>query len=55
MQIPPWETWRNNFIQDAPEPVARSIWERLSPEPAQVNMDKLDLKYFYSLKIPNPA
>jgi len=52
MQIPPWETWRGNFIQDVPEPVARSTWELLSPEPSQVNLDKLDLKRFYSLTIP---
>jgi len=52
MQVPPWETWRDNFIQDAPESVARSTWAQLSPEPAQVNLDKLDLKRFYSLKIP---
>jgi len=48
----PWEIWRDNFIQDAPESVARSIWEQLSPEPNQVNLDKLDLKRFYSLAIP---
>ena len=53
MQIPPWETWRDNFIQDAPESVARSTWEQLSPEPAQVNLDKLDLNLFYSLKVPH--
>jgi pimeloyl-ACP methyl ester carboxylesterase len=52
MQVPRWETWRGNFIQDAPESVARSTWGRLSPEPAQVNLDKLNLKRFYSLKIP---
>lgn len=49
---PPWETWRDNFIQDAPESVARSTWEQLSPEPGQVNLDRLDLKRFYSLAIP---
>src|SRR5215469_1071127 len=48
----PWETWRDNFIQDAPESLARSTWERLSAEPAQVNLDSLDLKRFYSLVIP---
>ena len=48
----PWEIWRDNFIQDAPEPVARSLWEQLSPEPNQVNLDKLCLKRFYSLAIP---
>jgi pimeloyl-ACP methyl ester carboxylesterase len=47
----PWEIWHDNFIQDAPEPVARSLWEQLSPEPNQVNLDKLCLKRFYSLAI----
>jgi pimeloyl-ACP methyl ester carboxylesterase len=49
---PPWETWRDNFIQGAPEPLARSTWELLSPEPSQVNLDNIDLKFFYSLDIP---
>ena len=48
----PWEVWRDNFIQDAPEPGARSLWEQLSPEPNQVNLDRLDLTRFYSLAIP---
>jgi pimeloyl-ACP methyl ester carboxylesterase len=48
----PWEIWRDNFIQDAPEPVARSLWEQLSPEPNQVNLDKLCLRRFYSLAVP---
>ena len=48
----PWEAWRDSFMQDAPEPVARAIWEQLSPEPHQVNLDKLDLKRFYSLGTP---
>jgi pimeloyl-ACP methyl ester carboxylesterase len=47
----PWEVWRDNFMQDAPESAARSIWEQLSPEPNQVNLDKLDLKRFYSLAV----
>jgi hypothetical protein len=49
---PPWETWRDNFIQDAPESLARSTWEQLSPEPAQVNFDTLDVKRFYTLAVP---
>jgi len=49
---PPWETWRDNFIQDAPEPLAQWAWEQLSPKPAQVNLDNLDLTRFYSLDIP---
>jgi len=48
----PWEIWRDNFMQDAPESTARSVWEQLAPEPNQVNHDKLDLKRFYSLSVP---
>jgi len=48
----PWEIWRDCFIQDAPEAMARSIWAQLSPEPNQVNLDRLDLKTFYSLATP---
>jgi pimeloyl-ACP methyl ester carboxylesterase len=48
----PWEIWRDNFMQDAPEREAHSIWEQLSPEPNKVNLDRLDLKRFYSLAIP---
>ena len=47
----PWEIWHDNFIQDAPESLARSIWEQLSPEPNQVNLDRIDLKGFYSLDL----
>jgi len=47
----PWETWRDNFIQDAPESLARSTWEQLSTEPNQVNLDRVDLKQFYSIPI----
>lgn len=50
--IPPWETWRDNFIQDAPDSLARSTWAQLSPEPSQVNFDTLDLKCFYTLDVP---
>jgi pimeloyl-ACP methyl ester carboxylesterase len=48
----PWEVWRDHFIQDAPEAVARALWELLSPEPNRVNVEKLDLKRFYALDIP---
>src|SRR5262249_24537024 len=48
----PWEIWRDRFMRDAPESVARSVWERLSPEPNQVNVERLDLKHFYSLTTP---
>lgn len=48
----PWEIWRNHFIQDASEEIARLLWEHLSPEPYQPALEKLDLKAFYSLNIP---
>jgi pimeloyl-ACP methyl ester carboxylesterase len=48
----PWEAWRDHFIQDAPEALARATWEQLSPEPNQVNSDKVALKQFHSLAIP---
>jgi pimeloyl-ACP methyl ester carboxylesterase len=48
----PLEIWRDCFIQDAPEAMARSICAQLCPEPNQVNLDKLDLKTFYALATP---
>jgi pimeloyl-ACP methyl ester carboxylesterase len=48
----PWEAWREHFIQDASEETARIFWEQLSPEPNHPNIEKLDLKVFYSLDIP---
>ena len=49
--IPPWETWRDNFMQDAVEEHAWLVWEQLAAEPAQVNLDKLNLNRFHSLNI----
>jgi len=46
--VPPWETWRDNFMQDAIQEHAWLMWEQLTPEPAQVNLDKLDLSRFHS-------
>ncbi|MGE5445263.1 MAG: alpha/beta fold hydrolase [Ignavibacteriales bacterium] len=48
----PWEVWRDHFIQDASEEVARALWEQLAPSPNQPNLEKLSLKTFYSLNIP---
>ncbi len=48
----PWEVWRDHFIQDASEEVAQVLWEQLAPSPNQPNVEKLDLKTFYSLDIP---
>jgi pimeloyl-ACP methyl ester carboxylesterase len=48
----PWEIWRDRFMQDAREAEARAVWERLRPQPNQVNCDRLNLERFYSLDIP---
>jgi hypothetical protein len=48
----PWDIWRDRFMQDAPEAVARMIWEFLTPEPNGVNVEPLDLTRFYALEIP---
>jgi len=48
----PWPIWREVFINDADEALARSAYEQLSPEPYQPLTAKLDLKRFYELQIP---
>jgi pimeloyl-ACP methyl ester carboxylesterase len=48
----PFEIWRDHFIEDASEAVARVLWEQTAPSPNQPNVEKLDLKAFYSLNIP---
>jgi len=40
------------LLNDADLELARSSYARLSPEPYQPWIDKLDLKQFYSLPIP---
>jgi len=48
----PWPVWREAFINDAEEELARSAYEQLSPEPYQPFTTKLDLSEFYGLEIP---
>jgi len=48
----PWPIWREVFINDADEALARSAYEKLSPEPYQPFTAKLDLKAFYGLQTP---
>jgi pimeloyl-ACP methyl ester carboxylesterase len=48
----PFELWREAFLNDADLKLAKSSYARLSPEPYQPLIDKLDLKQFYSLPIP---
>jgi pimeloyl-ACP methyl ester carboxylesterase len=48
----PWPIWREAFINDADEELARSTYEQLSPEPYRGFTDKLDLGAFYKTQIP---
>jgi pimeloyl-ACP methyl ester carboxylesterase len=48
----PWEVFRDLFIQDARPDDARSVWERLVPQPFQPWDAKLDLAEFYRAGLP---
>jgi pimeloyl-ACP methyl ester carboxylesterase len=48
----PWEVFRDLFIQDARVQDARSVWERLVPQPFQPWDAKLDLAEFYRAGLP---
>ena len=48
----PWPIWREAFINDADEALARSVYEQLSPEPYEPFTAKLDMSGFYGLQIP---
>lgn len=48
----PYPVWREAFINDADEALAKSSYESLSPEPYQPFLDKLDLQRFYATQIP---
>jgi pimeloyl-ACP methyl ester carboxylesterase len=48
----PWEVFRDLFIQDASAQDARSVWERLVPQPFQPWDAKLDLAEFYRTGLP---
>jgi pimeloyl-ACP methyl ester carboxylesterase len=48
----PYPIWREAFINDADEALAKSSYESLSPEPYQPFVDKIDLARFYKTQIP---
>ncbi len=48
----PWEVFRDLFIQDAAPEVARSVWERLVPQPFAPWDEKLDLAEFHRGELP---
>jgi hypothetical protein len=48
----PWEVFRDLFIQDASAEAARSVWERLVPQPFQPWDAVLDLAEFHRGGLP---
>jgi pimeloyl-ACP methyl ester carboxylesterase len=48
----PYPIWRDAFINDADEALAKSAYASLSPEPYQPFLDKLALDRFYGTQIP---
>jgi pimeloyl-ACP methyl ester carboxylesterase len=48
----PWELFRDQFMQDASPEAARSVWERLVPQPFAPWEAQLDLSGFYSAGLP---
>jgi len=48
----PFPIWRETFLNDADLDLARSAYDKLSPEPYQQIIEPLDLKRFYTLDIP---
>ena len=48
----PYVVFRERFINDADDTLAKRVYDSLSPEPWQPNLDKVDLKRFYESTIP---
>lgn len=48
----PWEVFRDLFIQDAAPDVARTVWERLVPQPFGPWDERLDLRAFHRGELP---
>lgn len=48
----PWEAFRDEFMQDAAPEAARSVWERLVPQPFSPWNEKLDLAEFHRGELP---
>jgi pimeloyl-ACP methyl ester carboxylesterase len=48
----PFDVWRDNFINDADETLARAAFEQLRPEPAGYLAEPVNFTVFHSLKTP---
>lgn len=47
-----WDLFRDKFMQDASPEAARTVYDRLVPQPYQPSLDVLDLGQFYSSDVP---
>ncbi len=47
-----WDVFRDHFIQDAAPQAARSVWERLVPQPFTPWEQRLDLREFHRGELP---
>ncbi|MFC3228680.1 alpha/beta hydrolase [Marinibaculum pumilum] len=50
--FPPWPIWRDGFIGDADEALAKTAHDELCPEPFGPVTDKVDLSAFAALEVP---
>ncbi len=50
--FPPWPIWRDGFIGDADEAMARAAHEELCAEPFGPVIEKVDLSAFAALEVP---
>ena len=48
----PWEVWRERFVGDGDQKLARATYEILCPEPYRPVLDKIDMNGFETLDIP---
>jgi pimeloyl-ACP methyl ester carboxylesterase len=48
----PYPIWRDAFIGDADDALAKQAYDTLSPTPRRSHTDKVPLKTFFSLQIP---
>jgi len=48
----PFDMWRDSYIADADLGLARWAYDRLSPQPFQPFLDRIDMKKFYTLRTP---
>ena len=48
----PWEVFRDAFMQDASPELARSVWERLVPQPFAPWDERLELAEFHRGELP---